>query len=209
MAEKISAIGVLDAAEGLVGEHDPEAEGVVGGVALGDGDLVPGVELLGERREVQAAGTAAKDRDTHGAHPFSPDAMPELLRSSIKRDVSETRCYCAVMTSERINPAELGRPSGFSHAVSVTAAGWCSWPASSAPAGTAPSSPGGIVAQFEQALANVLTALTAAGGAAQATWSASPFTWSTSRTTRRTAARSARSGGGWRAPGTRPWRAWA
>lgn len=82
-------IGVLDAAEGLIGEHDPETEGVVGGVTFGDRDLVPRVQLLGERREVQAAGTTAKDRDTHGAHPFfpGPDAMSELLRSSIKRDM--------------------------------------------------------------------------------------------------------------------------
>jgi hypothetical protein len=36
---------------------------------------MPGVELLGERREVQAAGTTAKDRDTHGAHPFLPGPM--------------------------------------------------------------------------------------------------------------------------------------
>ena len=32
-------VGVLDAAQGLVGEHDAEAEGVVGRVPLPDGDL--------------------------------------------------------------------------------------------------------------------------------------------------------------------------
>jgi len=37
------AVGVLDAAERLVREHHPEAERVVGGVALPDRDLVPGV----------------------------------------------------------------------------------------------------------------------------------------------------------------------
>ena len=77
------------------------------------------------------------------------------------------------MTSERINPAELARPSGFSHAVSVaggTAAG-----------GTAASrmvflagqtgvdrdgnvAHGGVVPQFERAMTNLLTALGAAGG---------------------------------------------
>ena len=58
-------VGVLDAAERLVREHHPEAERVVGGVALPDGDLVPGVQLLGQGREVQAARTATQDRDAH------------------------------------------------------------------------------------------------------------------------------------------------
>src|SRR5260370_42457026 len=50
-----------------------------------------------------------------------PDGMPELIRSSIERDIGTESRYGAVMYLERINPAELGRPSGFSHAVSVTA----------------------------------------------------------------------------------------
>jgi len=68
------------------------------------------------------------------------------------------------MDVERINPAELARPSGFSHAVSVTAsrmvflAGLVGMDRD----GTVVS--GGVVAQFEQALANLLTALAAAGG---------------------------------------------
>jgi enamine deaminase RidA (YjgF/YER057c/UK114 family) len=68
------------------------------------------------------------------------------------------------MTMERINPGELGRPSGFSHAVSVTAdrmvflAGQLGARQDGSIVG------GGIVAQFEQALANVLAALAAAGG---------------------------------------------
>ena len=68
------------------------------------------------------------------------------------------------MTLERINPAELGRPSGFSHAVSV-AAGRTVFLAGQL--GTGPDGKvvgGGVVAQFEQALANLLTALAAAGG---------------------------------------------
>jgi len=65
---------------------------------------------------------------------------------------------------ERINPDELARPSGFSHAVSVTErrmvflAGQIGMDRD----GTVVA--GGVVAQFEQALANLLTALAAAGG---------------------------------------------
>ena len=87
-------VGVLDAAQGLVGEHHPETERVVGGVALPDRDVMPGVELPGQCREIQAARTAAQDRDTHGAHSFracrpipSTDRMPELLRSSTERNI--------------------------------------------------------------------------------------------------------------------------
>src|SRR5580704_11505105 len=57
MAEDLR-VGVLDAAERLIREHHPEAERVVGGVAFPDSDLVPGVQLLGQGREVQAARTA-------------------------------------------------------------------------------------------------------------------------------------------------------
>jgi enamine deaminase RidA (YjgF/YER057c/UK114 family) len=65
---------------------------------------------------------------------------------------------------ERINPPELSRPSGFSHAVSVPAgrlvflAGQTGLDAEGAVV------PGGVVAQFDQALRNLLTALAAAGG---------------------------------------------
>jgi enamine deaminase RidA (YjgF/YER057c/UK114 family) len=63
----------------------------------------------------------------------------------------------------RINPDSLAKPSGFSHAVvgrgtSVFLAGQTGMDASGAIVG------GGLVAQFEQALANVLTALREAGG---------------------------------------------
>src|ERR1700680_4439808 len=63
------------------------------------------------------------------------------------------------MNLERINPAELGRPSGFSHAVSVLASRMVFL---AGPDGKVVA--GGVVAQFEQALANLLTALAAAGG---------------------------------------------
>ncbi|MGH3647926.1 MAG: RidA family protein [Micromonosporaceae bacterium] len=65
---------------------------------------------------------------------------------------------------ERINPPELARPSGFSHAVVATGgrtvflAGQTGLDAAGAVV------PGGIVAQFEQALGNLLAALAAAGG---------------------------------------------
>jgi enamine deaminase RidA (YjgF/YER057c/UK114 family) len=67
------------------------------------------------------------------------------------------------MTVERINPDELARPSGFSHAVVVTERRLVFL------AGQIGMDRGGkvvdgVVAQFEQALANLLTALAAAGG---------------------------------------------
>jgi enamine deaminase RidA (YjgF/YER057c/UK114 family) len=68
------------------------------------------------------------------------------------------------MTVERINPDELARPSGFSHAVSVTERRlvFLAGQIGSDRDGKVVS--GGVVAQFEQALANLLTALPAAGG---------------------------------------------
>jgi enamine deaminase RidA (YjgF/YER057c/UK114 family) len=70
----------------------------------------------------------------------------------------------AVVTVERLNPAGLPRPSGYSHAVSVTAATtvYLAGQTGTGPDGAIVA--GGIVAQFEQALANLLTALAAAGG---------------------------------------------
>ena len=68
------------------------------------------------------------------------------------------------MTSlRRVNPPSLAAPSGFSHAVVATGttvflAGQTGMDSSGAIV------PGGVVAQFEQALANLLTALTEAGG---------------------------------------------
>lgn len=64
---------------------------------------------------------------------------------------------------KRVNPPSLARPSGFSHAVVATGttvhlAGQTALDASGRMVGD------GIVAQFEQALSNLLTALDAAGG---------------------------------------------
>ncbi|HET7356938.1 MAG TPA: RidA family protein [Nocardioidaceae bacterium] len=64
---------------------------------------------------------------------------------------------------KRVNPPSLARPSGFSHAVVATGttvhlAGQTALDASGRMVGD------GVVAQFEQALSNLLTALDAAGG---------------------------------------------
>ena len=68
------------------------------------------------------------------------------------------------MTIEPVNPPELAKPSGFSHAVVATGgrivflAGQTALDASGAVVGH------DVVAQFEQALGNLLTALRAADG---------------------------------------------
>jgi enamine deaminase RidA (YjgF/YER057c/UK114 family) len=69
-----------------------------------------------------------------------------------------------IVAIDRINPAGLGRPSGFSHVVSVSAgrlaflAGQTALDADGQIVGS------GVVEQFERALGNLLTALRAAGG---------------------------------------------
>ncbi|WP_340686854.1 RidA family protein [Amycolatopsis coloradensis] len=68
-----------------------------------------------------------------------------------------------VTRMERINPPELGRPSGFSHAVAATGrfvflAGQTALDEQNRIVGD------GVVEQFERALSNLLTALRAAGG---------------------------------------------
>jgi enamine deaminase RidA (YjgF/YER057c/UK114 family) len=68
------------------------------------------------------------------------------------------------VTLQRVNPASLAAPSGFSHAVTATGgriiflAGQTAVDAGGTVIG------GGIVAQFERALGNLLTALAGAGG---------------------------------------------
>jgi enamine deaminase RidA (YjgF/YER057c/UK114 family) len=72
------------------------------------------------------------------------------------------------MTSDRINPAELARPSGFSHAVSVAggaAAGRMVFLAGQTGVDRDGNvADGGVVPQFERAMTNLLTALGTAGG---------------------------------------------
>jgi enamine deaminase RidA (YjgF/YER057c/UK114 family) len=64
---------------------------------------------------------------------------------------------------ERFDPPELARPSGFAHAVAGT--GRVVFLAGQTGTDTdGRIVPGGVVAQFEQALKNLLTALRAAGG---------------------------------------------
>jgi enamine deaminase RidA (YjgF/YER057c/UK114 family) len=67
------------------------------------------------------------------------------------------------MTTERINPAELARPSGFSHAVAAT--GRMVFLAGQTGVDRDGNvTDGGVVPQFERALTSLLTALGAAGG---------------------------------------------
>jgi enamine deaminase RidA (YjgF/YER057c/UK114 family) len=68
------------------------------------------------------------------------------------------------MDVERINPAELARPSGFSHAVSVTASRMVFLAGQIGIGRDGNLVSGGVAAQFEQALANLLIALAEAGG---------------------------------------------
>ena len=68
------------------------------------------------------------------------------------------------MSIERINPSELGRPSGFSHAVSATGGRLVFLAGQTGYATDGRIVDGGVVPQFERALANLLTALRAAGG---------------------------------------------
>ena len=68
------------------------------------------------------------------------------------------------MDVERINPGELARPSGFSHAVSVTAGRMVFLAGQVGMDRNGKVVDGGVAAQFEQALGNLLTALAAAGG---------------------------------------------
>jgi enamine deaminase RidA (YjgF/YER057c/UK114 family) len=68
------------------------------------------------------------------------------------------------MDVERINPTELTRPSGFSHAVSVPAGRMVFLAGQIGMERNGTVATGGVVPQFERALANLLTALGAAGG---------------------------------------------
>ena len=68
------------------------------------------------------------------------------------------------MDMERINPSGLARPSGFSHAVSAPAGRLVFLAGQLGMDRDGQVVPGGIVAQFEQALSNLFAALAAAGG---------------------------------------------
>jgi hypothetical protein len=62
-------IRVAEVAEGLVREDDAEAEGVVGAVALVDGNVVGRVLLLHQQAEVEPGGAAADDGNLHRIPP--------------------------------------------------------------------------------------------------------------------------------------------
>ena len=69
-----AGVGVLDAAERLVGEDDTEAEGVIGRIALPDCDVGSGQQLARQGGEVQPARAAASNRDPHRAPSPTPDS---------------------------------------------------------------------------------------------------------------------------------------
>lgn len=70
------------------------------------------------------------------------------------------------MSVERVNPAGLGRPSGFSHAVAATGRRMVFLAGQTGYGPDGQIVPGGVVAQFQQALHNLLIALVSAGGQA-------------------------------------------
>jgi enamine deaminase RidA (YjgF/YER057c/UK114 family) len=69
-----------------------------------------------------------------------------------------------IVAIERINPEQLGRPSGFSHVVSVTASRLAFLAGQTAQDAQGQIAGSGVVEQFGRALGNLLTALRGAGG---------------------------------------------
>jgi len=72
--------------------------------------------------------------------------------------------YHGPMSIERINPGELARPSGFSHAVSATGGRLVFLAGQTGYAPDGQIVDGGVVPQFERALSNLIAAVRAAGG---------------------------------------------
>jgi enamine deaminase RidA (YjgF/YER057c/UK114 family) len=68
------------------------------------------------------------------------------------------------MTIEPVNPPDLGKPSGFSHAVVTTGGRLVFLAGQTAHDGSRAIVGDDVVVQFERALGNLLTALRAAGG---------------------------------------------
>jgi enamine deaminase RidA (YjgF/YER057c/UK114 family) len=68
------------------------------------------------------------------------------------------------MTIERINPPQLAKPSGFTHAVRTAGRSTVHLAGQTGMDSDGVIVAGGVVAQFEQALSNLLAALRAAGG---------------------------------------------
>src|SRR6185295_7982777 len=98
--------GVLDAAERLVGEHDAEAERVVGRVALPHGDLGVRSEPLGQRGEVEPARPTADNGNAHGASlvaqqcaliaVFPPRRAPTSLARRVSPDAARRTAVLTV-----------------------------------------------------------------------------------------------------------------
>ena len=72
--------------------------------------------------------------------------------------------YPGPVSIERINPRELGRPSGFSHAIAASGGRLVFLAGQTGYGADGQIMPGGVVPQFERAISNLLTALRAAGG---------------------------------------------
>jgi enamine deaminase RidA (YjgF/YER057c/UK114 family) len=72
--------------------------------------------------------------------------------------------YHGPVSIERINPEDLARPSGFSHAVAVSGGRVVFLAGQTGYATDGQIVSGGVVPQFERALGNLLAALRAAGG---------------------------------------------
>ena len=72
--------------------------------------------------------------------------------------------YHGPVSIERINPRELGRPSGFSHAIAASGGRLVFLAGQTGYGADGRIVPGGVVPQFERALGNLLTALRAADG---------------------------------------------
>ena len=112
------------------------------------------------------------------------------------------------MTTERINPAGLARPSGFSHAVSATAGRMVFLAGQIGMDRDGKLAEGGVVPQFEQAFGNLLTALAAAGGQPSNLVSLTIYLTDVADYQ----AHGKEIGAvwrGWRERSTRPWRGWA
>ena len=76
--DRLVALGIigLENVEGLIGEYDAEAEGVVGTVSLIDGDLRFGLRFLGQDGEIETSGPAANNRNLHGHFRLSGPRPP-------------------------------------------------------------------------------------------------------------------------------------